>query len=75
MHSTPRKTMSPGSNEGRDIRILTTGTVIDPPGATYGPRVPDRYEFIWVMEGEAAITFGPKTLKVEAGTLLLRGPG
>jgi len=75
MPSTPRKSMVPGANDGRDIRILTTGTVIDPPGATYGPRLPDRYEFIWVMEGEGTITFGPKTFKAEAGTLLLRGPG
>jgi AraC family transcriptional regulator len=51
-----------------------TGVTIDPPGATYGPRVQNNYEFIWLMQGEAKVSFGNKTFAVEEGTILLRKP-
>ncbi len=58
-----------------NLRVLVTGITIDPPGATFGPRVQRNYEFIWVMEGEATVYFDNKVIKAEAGTVLLRRPG
>jgi AraC family transcriptional regulator len=57
------------------MRILDMGVTIDPPGATYGPRVQNHYEFIWVMEGEAKATFDRRMMELEEGCILLRRPG
>lgn len=57
------------------MRILDVGVTIDPPGATYGPRVQNHYEIIWMMEGEAKATFDRKTIEVVEGSILLRYPG
>jgi AraC-like DNA-binding protein len=54
---------------------LVTGVTADPPGATYGPRIPHCYELIWIMEGEAKVTFGKMVFKAKEGTILFRGPG
>lgn len=52
-----------------------TGIVIDPPGSTYGPRLPKNYEIIWIMEGEVKATFGQTVLLAKEGTFLFRPPG
>lgn len=57
------------------FRVLTAGITIDPPGATYGPRLARHYEFIWLMEGEASIHFDKRNIRAETGMVLFRGPG
>ena len=56
------------------LRVLVTGVTIDPPGATYGPRLKKNHEFIWIMEGEVTATFGRQVIRAGAGTILLRRP-
>jgi AraC-like DNA-binding protein len=56
-------------------KILVAGITIDPPGATYGPRLQNHFEFIWLMEGEATATFDKQVIRAEAGTLLFRRAG
>jgi AraC-like DNA-binding protein len=48
---------------------------VDPPGASFGPRTEQCYEFIWIMEGEATVDFDRQKFHAEAGTVLLRRPG
>lgn len=57
------------------LKILVAGITIDPPGATYGPRLQNHFEFIWLMEGEATATFDKQVIRAEAGTILLRRAG
>lgn len=57
------------------LKILVTGITIDPPGATYGPRLQNHNEFIWLMEGEATATFDKRVIRAETGTVLLRRAG
>ena len=55
--------------------VVVTGVTADPPGATYGPRLSDNYELIWIMEGEVKATFGQATIQGKEGTFLFRRPG
>jgi len=57
------------------FRVLISGITIDPPGATYGPRIQNHYEFIWIMEGEATAYLDRQVIRAEAGCVLLRRPG
>ncbi len=57
-----------------NLRILVTGITADPPGATYGPRVANNYELIWIMEGEVHATFGRTLIQGKEGTILFRYP-
>ncbi|HET9870241.1 MAG TPA: helix-turn-helix transcriptional regulator, partial [bacterium] len=47
----------------------------DPPGATYGPRLSQNYELIWIREGEVKATFGQALVLGKEGTFLFRRPG
>lgn len=58
-----------------EFRHLVAGITVDPPGATYGPRLLDHYEFIWIMEGDATIHFDKQVIKAPEGTVLLRRSG
>ncbi len=55
--------------------VVVTGVTADPPGATYGPRLPENYELIWIMEGEVKATFGQAIIQGKEGTFLFRRPG
>jgi AraC-like DNA-binding protein len=55
--------------------VVVTGVTADPPGATYGPRLSNNYELIWIMEGEVKATFGQATIQGKEGTFLFRRPG
>jgi AraC family transcriptional regulator len=46
-----------------------------PPGATYGPRVIDDYEFVWLLSGSAIWDCDGVRLELAPGTLLLIRPG
>ncbi len=55
--------------------VVVTGVTADPPGATYGPRLSDNYELIWIMEGEVKATFDQAVIQGKEGTFLFRRPG
>jgi AraC family transcriptional regulator len=46
-----------------------------PPRATYGPRVLDDFEFVWLLSGSARWECGDLELPLRPGTLLLARPG
>ncbi|MBM7790777.1 helix-turn-helix domain-containing protein [Tenggerimyces flavus] len=46
-----------------------------PPKATYGPRVLDDFEFVWMLSGSARWECGDLDLPLRPGTLLLARPG
>jgi AraC-like DNA-binding protein len=58
-----------------EFRYLVSGITVDPPGTNFGPRKIYHYEFIWIMEGEAVITFDQQVIKAQEGTVLLRRSG
>ncbi len=60
---------------GQNLKVLVTGVTADPPGATYGPRLANNYELIWIMEGEVRATFGRTLIQGKEGTILFRYPG
>ncbi|GGJ27115.1 AraC family transcriptional regulator [Deinococcus roseus] len=47
------------------------GVATYPPGATFGPRLLQDHEFVWVLEGHAQYLSGSKLLELPPGTLLL----
>jgi len=57
------------------LKVLVTGVTADPPGATYGPRLANNYELIWIMEGEVSATFGRTLIQGKEGTIFFRYPG
>ena len=54
------------------LRVLAAGITIDPPSASYSLRVPENYEFIWIMEGDAVVHFDQQVIQATKGTVLLR---
>lgn len=46
-----------------------------PPGATYGPRTLDDFEFVWLLSGSAWWECAGTRLRLRPGTLLLAQPG
>ncbi len=55
--------------------VVVTGVTADPIGATYGPRLSDNYELIWIMEGEVKAAFGQAVVYGKEGAILFRRPG
>jgi AraC-like DNA-binding protein len=46
-----------------------------PPGATFGPRPLRNWEFVWMLEGDAAYTRGTATVAAPEGAIVLCRPG
>jgi AraC family transcriptional regulator len=46
-----------------------------PAGAQLGPRVIDDFEFVWMLRGQARVTFDERDLPLAPGHLLLMPPG
>jgi AraC-like DNA-binding protein len=59
----------------QNLRVVSGGIAIYPPGATLGPRVMHDYEFVWIMEGNPVVFFNDRRLEAPAGTILLSQPG
>jgi len=58
-----------------DFLIGAAGISAYPPGATFGPRVLYDFEFILIMEGDAAASYDGQKIPAPAGTILLGRPG
>ena len=62
-----------------DLRVsLPTayGLAAYPPGASFGPRMPQDYEFVWIIEGSAEYRRGDQpVVAAPSGSLLLCHPG
>lgn len=58
----------------KTFRVITVGITVDPPGGTYGPRKIATYEWIWILQGKAKVTFGEETFWAAKDTLLFRRP-
>jgi AraC family transcriptional regulator len=58
-----------------EFRCLVAGITVDPPGTNFGPRQLFHYEFVWIMEGEATVTFDKQVIKAPEGSVLLRRSG
>lgn len=58
-----------------DLIIGQFGFAAYPPGATFGPRVLNDFEFVWIVEGHARATFDDLVVDAPHGTVLLGRPG
>jgi AraC family transcriptional regulator len=63
----------PKTDAKQPVRVAAV--TVDPPGAAFGPRTEQCYEFIWIMDGDAVVDFGGQKFRAEAGSVLLRRPG
>ena len=61
------------TNLARPVRVAAV--TVDPSGAAFGPRTEQRYEFIWIMDGDAVVDFDRMRFRAEAGSVMLRRPG
>ena len=62
----------------RDLELtLPThhGVVTYPPGASFGPRRMNDYEFVWIIEGDGEYRRGKQTIPAPAGSIVLCRPG
>lgn len=75
MKPSPQARVPPEWKALPKFRVLDVGMTIDPAGATYGPRVQNHYEFIWIMEGRAKATYDRDVLPAREGSILFRRPG
>lgn len=51
------------------------GIAAYPPGATFGPRLLFDFEFLWIIEGSAKVSFDQHRLDAPADSVLLGRPG
>jgi AraC-like DNA-binding protein len=58
----------------RDVKVLAAGTKVEPPGATFGPRLQFCWEFIWVREGSLTARVDDVAVEGSPGTVLLIPP-
>ena len=56
------------------VVVAATGTKVEPPGNTFGPRRQWSHEFIWVRSGTLTAKIDSRTLKAGPGTVLLVPP-
>lgn len=59
----------------QDLKVTNAGIVVYPPGATFGPRKLDDFEFVWIIEGNATVQLDQIKFDAPAGTILLSRPG
>ncbi len=57
------------------ITVFTAGTKVDPPGATFGPRLQPSLEFVWVRSGSVRARIDQRAVDGGPGTILLVQPG
>src|SRR5215203_2036804 len=63
---------------GRERMRLTvngSGVAIYPPGATFGPRRLEDFEFVWLLQGTAEWRYGQGGIALGPSSLLLGRPG
>jgi AraC family transcriptional regulator len=58
-----------------DYRVTSQGTAHYPPGATFGPRRMNEYEFVYIVKGDCQYTIDDKTFDLPEGGLALCVPG
>ncbi len=59
----------------RVIRVRQSGLATYPRGARLGPRTIPDFEFVWIIDGEATITYGGADWRLRPGDLALVAPG
>ena len=57
------------------LRVTRAGVAVYPPGATFGPRQMTDFEFVWIIEGGAQVSYDDHRMDAPAGTVLLCRPG
>lgn len=55
--------------------LAAAGVAVYPPGSTFGPRTLRDFEFVWIIEGDAAVYLGEQRIDAPTGTILLARPG
>jgi AraC family transcriptional regulator len=58
-----------------NLRVTRAGVAVYPPGATFGPRRMTDFEFVWIIEGGAKVSYDQHRMDAPAGTVLLCRPG
>lgn len=58
-----------------ELRYLHGGMVTYPPGATFGPRLLNDYELVWLVQGQAIYHCNGTDHEVPAGSIVLAQPG
>lgn len=70
--------MTPSHDRRIGDLVVTAGppaVAYYPPGTSDGPRIPDRLEFLWMLQGVADWTYGAERLPLSPGMLALLRPG
>jgi len=67
--------MSPDRELLKSVKVRAIGVALYPPGATYGPRRMQDYEFVWVIEGGGTIHYDEQPIPALPGTIALGRPG
>jgi AraC family transcriptional regulator len=57
------------------LTVWTSGVATYPPGATFGPRLLEDFEFVWLLQGTAEWRYQQGSVALRPGRLLLGRPG
>jgi AraC family transcriptional regulator len=68
-------TSSPWHPSGTSLEISGSGVAVYPPGATFGPRRLDDFEFVWLLHGTAEWRYEQGSIALWPNRLLLGRPG
>jgi AraC family transcriptional regulator len=68
-------TSTPRHRSGASLDISGSGVAVYPPGATFGPRRLDDFEFVWLLQGTAEWRYDQDSIALGPNRLLLARPG
>jgi AraC-like DNA-binding protein len=65
----------PAGRSGMSLIVSGCGVAVYPPGATFGPRRLQDFEFVWLLQGTAEWWYDLGTIALGTSSLLLGRPG
>ncbi len=68
-------TSSQRARRGTSLTVKGSGVAVYPPGATFGPRRLEDFEFVWLLQGTAEWRYDLGSVALGPNSLLLGRPG
>src|SRR4029450_13266649 len=71
----PDHAVFPAGRRQMSLTVSGSGVAVYPPGATFGPRRLEDFEFVWLLQGASEWRYGQGSIVLGPNSLLLGRPG